>query len=389
MISNQELQELAGFTSKNADAISFYFGAQTPTELAHREEPILTKEKIQEVFGNLQGNSPSVREDIHRLLEAAAGMKGNASRAKVVFACGSQQFWREYDLQGNLPLLLDAANTFRLAPLLPLLTPHKRYCIALADRNRARLLILEGGNIREHSDALDEELDPELDKIRTTGTGGSRHVERQREEMVRQHFKFLASHLLHFHEHNDFDALIVGCRDTMWPEIEQVLHSDLKRVLIGHFKIDPGLATAKEVQERAKTLIHERQMSEHLNLLHQTVGAAAADARGAVGLPAVLRAIEKGEVQTLVWTPRQNAEAHPVGACRNCGHLRLGEERTCDLCGQEMHVYARAEEALVRRALQSRLEVRVIEDATLPPPNGFAAVLRFRSDHNTARVLAS
>jgi hypothetical protein len=54
-----------------------------------------------------------------------------------------------------------------------------------------------------------------------------------------------------------------------------------------------------------------------------------------------------------------------------------------------MHIYARAEEALVRRALHSRLEVRVIEDATLPPPNGFAAVLRFRSDHNTARVLAS
>lgn len=389
MISNQDLQELAGFTSRNADAISFYFGAQRPTELAHREEPILTKEKIQEVFGNLQGSSPSVREDIHRLLETAAGMKGNESRAKVVFACASRQFWREYDLEGRLPLLLDAATTFRLAPLLPSLTQPRRYCIALADRNRARLLILEAGKIHEHSDALDEELDPELDKVRTTGTGGSRHVERQREEMVRQHFKFLASHLLHFHEHKDYDALIVGCRDTMWPEIEQALHPDLKRVLIGHFRIDPGLATAEEVQERAKAFIQELERREDLNLLQQAAGGAAADARGAVGLPAVLRAIEKGEVQTLVWTPRQNTKEQPIGVCRNCGHLQLGQEGACDLCGQEMQVYARAEEALVRRALLWTLEMRVIEDATLPPPDEFAAVLRFRSDHNTAQSLAS
>ena len=389
MIPRQELHELASFWAGEGDAISFYFATRTPTELAHREEPILTKEKIQEVFGTLQGKSPSVRSDLDRLLETSIQMKGNHAQAKVVFACAREKFWREYDLPGNFPLRLDAGESFAIAPLAASPGAHKRYCIALTDRNRSRLLLLQEGRIVEDSKALDEELDPEFDKVRTTGTGGSSHVERQREEMARKHFQFLASHLLHFYEQGNFDALLFGCRDAMWAEIESTLHNELRRVLIGRFRVDPGLATAEEVQKCAEELIGEREHADELALLESAVGGAAADALGAVGLPGVVRSLEKGEIQTLLWTPQANSESRAISACTNCGHLRLGKFAACDLCGQKTRQYSRGEEALFRRAVDLGLEVRQVTRATLPPPDEFAAVLRFRSDHSTPQALAS
>jgi peptide subunit release factor 1 (eRF1) len=387
MVSEQSLAGLAHFKSEHADAISFYLGPQKPTELTHRQEAILTKEKIQEVFGDLEGNSPSVRDDLHRILETAAAMKGNHSRAKVLFACGRRGLWREFDVDQKMPVFLEAAERFRVAPLLARVQKPLRYCVALADRNRARLLIMEGEKIHEHSEALDEERDPEVDKVRTTGTGGSSHVERQREEAVRRHFEFLASHLLHFHEHGDFDALIVGCRDEMWPEIEGVLHTEIKRVLLGHFRIDPGLAKAEEVQEKAAELAREHEREEYVGLFEQAVAGAAADGLGAVGLPSVLRALEQGEVETLLWSPPQQTEKRPVGECSHCTHLQLGQKRNCDLCGGLMEIYSRPEEAFARRALASGIKMRGVEDETLAAPDEFAAVLRFRADHSTARVL--
>jgi peptide subunit release factor 1 (eRF1) len=385
MIPNQELRELASFWTEHSDAISFYSAPGTPSELSHREEAILAKEKIQQLFGSLTGSSVSVRADIARLLEVTAAMKGNHAQGRVIFACAREKIWREYDLPAVFPTTLDAARNFMLAPLCNLLQPAKRYCIAMADRNRSRLFILESGKIQEHSEALDEGLDPELDKIRTTGTGGSTHVERQREEMVRQHFQFVASRLLQFYERRDFDALLIGCRDAMWPEIEGALHSQLKRVLMGHFRIDPGLATAELAQQCAEELIQEANRKEERALMQAAEEGAAANALGAVGLPSVIRSLERGEVRTLLWRSNGRADSQMISVCPNCGHLRLGEARVCDLCSRPMRQFARAEEALVRLALTQGLEMRLVDSVMLPAAEEFAAVLRFRSDHNTLR----
>jgi release factor family 10 len=388
MIPKQELQELAEFWTEEGDALSFYFSPETPTELAHREEPILTKEKIQELFGTLRGNNAAMRADIDRVLEVASSMKGNQGRSKVIFACHKRDFWRAYDLDARFPSSVTAGKSFQLAPLSFAMAPHKRYCIALTDRNRSRLLILENGKIQEHSSALDEQRDPQ-DKVRTTGTGGSNHEERQREEMVRQHFKFLASHLLHFHEHKDFDALVFGCREAMWPEIEAVLHTDLKRVLLGHFRVDIGLATPEEIQRCAQALIDEEEKKEESSLVEAAVGGAAADGLGAVGLTDVLQAMELGEVRTLLWQASAGNGGSPVSVCSACGHAQAGESSTCDLCSQATRFYARPEEALLRSSLAGDVPMRPLLSNALPPPEQFAAVLRFRADHNTNQVLAS
>jgi hypothetical protein len=385
MIATHELQELAQFWAPESDALTFYLGHGIARELAHREDPILAKEKIHDVFRGVQAASKHMRADLARLIEVASSMKGYRPLSKIVFACASKDLWREYDLPGSFPVQLSAGQAFSLLPVFAAEEESTRYCIALADRNHARLLILQSGQVTEHSSALDEEKG----WLRTTGTGGSVHQERQVEERVHQHYKFLADHLLHFHEHGDYDALLIGCRSEMWPEIEEPLHPELKRILIGQFHIDPGLASPQEVQEKAEALVSQKSGEEERGMLELAAGEAARDGLGALGLPAVASSLEKGEVLTLLLSLEAADRPSPAGICVNCAHIQLGDASRCELCDQKVHVFPSAAEAFLRPAIDSEVKVRVLRTAKLPRPGDAAAILRFRSDRSTAQALAS
>jgi peptide subunit release factor 1 (eRF1) len=292
-----------------------------------------------------------------------------------------------------LPTSLGSGPSFAVAPLAGILQKPKRYLIALADRNRARLFLLENDQINERTQQLEEERDQEADKIRTTGTGASRSIERQREELARQHFASFGSQLHRALLRGEFDALLVGCRDAMWPEIEVPLHSDLRRALLGHFGIDPGLASAEDVRKSARDLIKEAEHGEMLNLVEAATAGAEGDGRGVRGLPAVLRALEQGEVRTILWQPRLNDPGQPASVCTNCKHIRPGAIKDCDLCGQPTRQFLRAEEALIRSVLgrgpNHAIELRLISRHEVPLTDEFSAVLRFRADRGTAQALAS
>ncbi|UWZ84945.1 baeRF10 domain-containing protein [Occallatibacter riparius] len=385
-ITLDELQELARFWSEDRDAISVYFKAPAPSELAHREEPIFAKDQIKQKLGSLKGMSHADREDVQRILETVSELKGNNGRAKVIFACWSKGIWREYDAPGDFGCRIDVGPNFSLAPLIAQQQGRRRYCIALADRNRARLLLLEAREITEHSQVIDED---DKEKIRTTGTGKSVHLERKKDEQVRRHFTFVAEHLLHFYEHKDYDCLIVGCRDDMWPAIEAELHPDLKRVLAGHFHCDPGIASCEEIQEKAQALVDVRDRVDEQKLMERTMGGFASNALGAVGINEVIDALEKGEVRTLLWTSKPDGEQHSASLCEHCGHLEGKELNACTLCGGKMRLYQNAEEALLRHALGRSIEVREMHYSKLPMPDRIAAWLRFRAEISTPQALAS
>lgn len=382
-----EFRQLADFWSEKGDAISMYFQAPIPAEKAHREEPILAKEKIKQKLKTLQGNGTADRADIARLLDAVAAMKGNHRMTRVIFACGAYNIWREFDVPGEFGRRLEVGGAFALAPLLADQQSRKRYSIALADRGRARLLLLEARQIVEQDPLLEEE--EALERIRTTGARKSVHLERRKEERARRHFTYLAERLLQFFERRDFDRLIIGCRSETWPEIEAELHPDLKRVLIGRFIIDPGLATHEEIVQKAQPLIDEHDRRQEESLMERVAGSAASDGLGAIGINAVIEALEKGEVRTLLIPRTQDGVQNPVVLCSNCAHLERGTAVQCELCGGRMRKFDCAEEALLRHGMGRSLEMRMLTYTKLPPDQVAAAWLRFRADKNSAVALAS
>jgi hypothetical protein len=385
-ITLDELQGLASFWTEGGDAISVYYKAPEPSELAHREEPLFAKEQIKQKLGALKGSSQPDRADVQRIVETISDLKGNGGRAKVIFACKSKGIWREFDAPGDFGCRIDMGSNFTLAPLIAQQQGRRRYCVALADRNRARLLLLEAREIAEHSQILDED---DKEKIRTTGTSKSAHLERKKEEQTRKHFSFLAEHLLHFHEHKDYDSLLVGCREEMWPAIEAELHPELKRILVGHFNCDPGMAAREEIQKKAQALVDGKDREDEQRLMERTMSGFASNALGAVGIHEVIDALEKGEVRTLLWTSKPDGQQHSASLCENCGHLEAQELKACTLCGAKMRLYQNAEEALLRHALGRSIEVREMHYTKLPMPDRIAAWLRFRAEMSTPQALAS
>lgn len=381
----EELRELATAWSPEGDALSLYFNPERTSDLAHREEPLCLKEMIQQQLSTLRGSGRADDKDLARIQSTVAEMQGNQSLTKVIFASKRLDIWREYDLSGEFPSGLTAGNSFQIAPLIAEQESRIRYSILLADRNTARLLLLEARQLIEQSEALEEE---DREKIRTTGTRKSVHLERKKEEQVREHFTIVANRLMHFLEHGDFDRLIVGCRDEMWPEIEAELHEELKRVLAGRFHVDPRMATHEEIVERAQPIIDEFDQRQEQELVEKIMGGALSERLGSTGVAGVLEALEKGEVRTLAWTATM-PERGGVSSCSNCGHLERGKLQKCELCASEMRWFERTEEALVRHALGNNLEVRVLRRVKLPPPYEIGAWLRFQADHSTAQALAS
>jgi len=191
----EELKELASVWSPEGDALSLYFKAGTPSELAHRRETARAKELIQEQLRTLRGNGHVDREDISRIERTIAEMQGNHNLTKVIFACKRLGIWHEFDVSGDFDVRLDVGSGFSITPLIAEQESRKRYSIVLADRNRARLLLLEARQLIEQSEALEEE---DREKIRTTGARKSVHLERSKEEAAREHFTIIAERLLHF-----------------------------------------------------------------------------------------------------------------------------------------------------------------------------------------------
>ena len=237
MITREEIRQLAQFESPAGCAISFYFQPQTPQNKSHREEAIMVKDLVRDALRKAErnGNHTVLREDLERILNIAEGLHGNHSRGKAIFACREQGIWRELDIPPRPePSQITVNSRFHLRPLVDAKSGLPRTCIALVNRKKARIFELQDTEITQKPDL---EFGPSPGVPRSDGFQGyeAGHRERHVENMVMQHFKMFAESLLMLAHRDKFDALLIGCQDDSWPEIESQLHSDLKQKLRGRF----------------------------------------------------------------------------------------------------------------------------------------------------------
>jgi peptide subunit release factor 1 (eRF1) len=384
MITREEIRQLAQFESTAGCAISFYFQPQTPQNKSHREEAIMVKDLVRDVLRKAErnGNHTVLRQDLEKILNIAEGLHGNHSRGKAIFACREQGIWRELDIPPRPePSQIKVNSRFHLRPLVDANSGLPRTCIALVNRKKARIFELQDTEITQKSDL---EFGPSPGVPRSDGFQGyeAGHRERHVENMVMQHFKMFAESLLMLAHRDKFDALLIGCQEDSWPEIESQLHSDLRQKLRGRFPVDVLSATPEEVRQHARRILTESMLTNQRDLINEVMGEAQRNARGAVGLKRVLNALERQEVQTLLMTRSFRAEAVE---CPNCRHLDTRMVKSCAVCGQETRELADVSDALVDLALRNGADIRFMDgDPDMEKRGQVAALLRFRADQNTA-----
>lgn len=390
MISREELRQLASFECRGDGelAISFYFHPGVPHDKSHREEAILAKDLIKNALRELQlqERNPQAIEDLNRALRLAESLHGNQARAKAVFACGQQGLWKEFDLPPvAAPSRLFVNRRFHLKPLAAVFSEYPRCWVALVDRQSARFLEIQFEEMREQS-----EFTSSLSRRgRSDGYSGydAGHVERHSDDEVRRHYQRVAEFLKQGFERRQFEALVVGCHDVNWPDLEAQLHPYVRQRVIGRFSADLRTLSDDEARKEADGVIRQSLDEHQQRLIREVLDGARSNGRGVTGLRRVLRAVELGEVESIVMTPEYSARAVE---CSNCGHLDSHMVSYCPACGRKTRELSDVCEALVPNAIRNNIGLVLV-----PPQEDFdrvgniAAILRFRSDRNTNELLAA
>src|SRR5579885_3118811 len=136
MITREDIRELVQFRADNDCALSFYFEPRSPQNKSHKDDAILAKDVVRNAIREAErkGKNGSTKADLSRMMEIAENLQGSQSRAKAVFACSSQNFWREFDLS-ELPAgtQLFMNRRFHIKPLAQLLGAQRLVWVVLVD----------------------------------------------------------------------------------------------------------------------------------------------------------------------------------------------------------------------------------------------------------------
>jgi hypothetical protein len=399
MMSREQVHELAQFEDQENCAISFYFQPEAPRNKAHKGEAILNKDLVREALRkvgnhNLDGenngnhsngknvskeNCEAARGDLERILRFSQDLRGNGVHAKAIFACAAQGFWREYDLPAQLSgTQLTVNRHFHLKPVAQLLGASPALGVVLVDRARARLFDLRLGELNE----IEGFFRPLLRRGRSDGYGGydGGHAERRAADEARQHFKQIAEVLQIALEKRQFDHWILGCQETIWPQLEPMLHPDVAHKLLGRFSAVVGHASREMVRTSAEQIFADWQKKRCADTVHETIAQARSHGRGVTGLRRVLQSLEMGEVQTLLVSENYVAQAVE---CKGCGHLDAHLVSACPVCGRETREVVDVTEAILPWAIRRDIELFYVkDDRELDSVGNIAALLRFRSAQN-------
>jgi peptide chain release factor subunit 1 len=407
MITREQIHELAQFEDPSACALSFYFQPTPPRNKAHKEEAILTKDLAREATRQLESRSKtssgsssnnkdkfeSARADLDRIVRLSqdlrgSGMRGNGPRAKSVFACSAQGFWREYDLPAQLTGTQLLVNRhFHLKPLAQLLGAFPSLGIVLVDRHRARLFDLRLGELTERMDFFH----PLTRRGRGDGFGGydAGHAERRVADEARQHFKFIAEFLKDALGKGDkdkgmFENWILGCQDIHWSQFEPQLHPYAKQKLLGRFTAELAHVSNEEIRSHAEKIFADAQERRCQEAVRETLNQARHNARGVTGLRRVLNSLELGEVQTLLVGQSYHSQAVE---CSGCGHLDAHLVSFCPVCGRQTREVVDVGEAILPWVIRHDIELFYVkDDPEFDKVGNIAALLRFRSEQNSNNV---
>ena len=214
------------------------------------------------------------------------------------------------------------------------------------------------------------------------------HAERKQMNEAMQHFKIVADHIEQYFERGDCDRLLIGCRDDVWSEIEPHLQSKARQHLVGHFRIDPKVATPEQVKQMAQAQLAEYERQSEAGS-DPRCRSAKRIATGAARLDcgACCARWRQGEVQTLLLGSNFHA---PGVKCYNCGHMDMHMTPHCAVCGKENTELEDIGDAIVGHAIRTGVEIVYIpDDEEFDRIGRIAALLRFRADQNTAEKVAS
>lgn len=376
-ISKQELQSLI---ERNTDpsrcVLSVYLDVdQSRASNLNRHYVANLKDMLracEQRLGN--GRRTEFRSGAERVLGHVSEYSARA-RSLVIFSGDSDFFWqRELCVPFESTVRWDERPYVR--PLVEAMDEYERYCVALVDRERARLFTAYLGEIEEHLDILSPEKRKYFKGTSKDTTMSQPNLQRKEEEHALWHLKEVAGALDKLAERQKFDRLILAGPHELANELRGILPRRLQALVVRDMPL-PFDSSEQNVLRATMRVEEEVERDVEKELVERLITAGSKDSQAVLGLEPTLDALRLGRILKLVYT---HGFATEGGRCTKCNSLFAGTASLCAYCGGTIRPVADIVARLADRVFDSggqAEEVRGPAAERLTTAGKVGAFLRF------------
>ncbi len=369
VLTEAAIRELAGIRGEAAPITSCYLDVDGRRLTRHQDVE-------HELEGVLRSGRPranghrSVHDDLRRIeAYVRGGLDRHATRGLAFFACSASDLWEVIELPMPVRSQLVINHAPAVGQLESVVQEHEPIGVLLADRQRARLFVFEGGVLVDRSELIDE-LPRDLDTRgeRERGTPAA-HVE----ELAHQHLRNAARAAFDLWQARGFHHLAIGAPDAIASELERDLHPYLRARLCGrvHVSVAAPPAEVLKAAEAVEAEVDRRREAEIVNRLRE---AAITGRRGVAGLARTLEVLHARRAERLIVSKGYMEEGW---RCPDTGALALVGP-TNPLNGARMERVTDVVEDAIEEALTQGLPVTIcIGNADLDVLGRIGALLRY------------
>jgi peptide chain release factor subunit 1 len=369
MFNRKDLRELAQYRSESP-VLTLYLNTD-PTHQTTDEYKLALRQLLKEVEGQADVEDITA---VERFVDLEYDWKG---RAIAVFSCGADGYWQQFSLAVPVESRALVSNKPYVTPLASLWDTYGRFVVAMVDRQGARLLLFQMGELVNEEGIMGEEV-RRLKKGRGSAAAGRRGgatgpSARREGEVASRNIKEASELTVAFCEaHRPRNLLLAGTEATL-----AQFKNSLPRVwadrVIGSFSADMTEGHV-EVRDRAFAILEQVEAEREIALADAVITAAAKGSNGVVRLGDTLSAVHEGRVQTLVVAHGYRA---PGYRCTGCGYIADQPLAQCPFCGGGVEEISNAVEVAVAQVLELGARVEIVRGHEAFDQVGIGALLRY------------
>jgi peptide chain release factor subunit 1 len=348
----QALRELVDFASDGYLVTSFYLDVNAE-EFPARESILQSVDSALHAAGQAfeerkrhlsRPAVESLRRDLQAIEHfAAAELERDGANGLAIFSCSARELWQVFRLPTKVQTRVVFESQPYVAPLATFFSHAKPTGILLTDRQHARLLTMDDGEVTEWADF--EDFVPQRSD---QGGWSQMRYQRRSDEWAKHHLDHVAKLVLKLEQREAFDWLVLGTEVDVEHDLAEDLHPYVKDRVIGriHVRID---APEAEVVEEARKVRDQAEEQLIDRLVRRIQDYSGAGGRGTIGLEGTLRALNEQKVHILVV---QEGYRQAGAVCPQC-RLLLGDQRNaCPACNSLTENVDNVVDSAIQRAFE-------------------------------------
>jgi peptide subunit release factor 1 (eRF1) len=350
------------------EVVSLYLDARWSDEQQRERVWLTVRERVRRL--SREKDDPRLREDLDAALHATESWVRQAS--DVGYAGLALFRGVRVGLDVTVRAHVPFATSVTVGPLplvrpLALLTWRQRAIVALADSTAVQVYELALGRLRER-----ERVVGDVERKTKRGGWAQLKLQHHREERGDALHRAAAASIARAFDETAPDHVLIGGRAEAAPNLLRLVPVRVRAVSLLVDELDTE-RPPHEILAAVEPVLEEAAIVGEQQLIAEIEGQAASSARGALGLQAVIYALNAGRPYRMLVAPTLD---RPLRRCSVCGVISLDMNSECAACGGRTHLLE-ALEALSRAALALDARLTVAKSGILDERGGAAALLRF------------